>query len=93
MYQKISTYGLKVGRLGMETARLFVKKGELYPPKMETLPVFKSTCLSIVNDVKTGAWTNWKLRNVFSAGVVGLETASLFLVGEIIGRQSLIGYK
>lgn len=79
MYRlNLSQSAIDLGRAGLETAKAIIKRGDLYPPNLETLPEFKKVCSGVVTDVRYGNWESWKLRDVAKAGILGLETISLF---------------
>jgi Mitochondrial ATP synthase g subunit len=66
--------------------------GRLLPPALDTLPAARAATAGIVSSVRSGAFRAWTVRDVMRGTVLAAECASVFIVGEMIGRRSFIGY-
>lgn len=67
-------------------------KVELAFPGPSEWPQVMSGFSKVVKSAKTGAFANLTVKEGAKNALVFIEVASLFYVGEIIGRGSIIGY-
>ena len=66
---------------------------ELIPPSPSQWPEIKAGANKALSTLKSGQWMQKTTREGFQNVLVGLEIGCWFIVGEIIGRRSIVGYK
>lgn len=84
--QKPVVYNLKVA--GEIAKQVYTKEGMSFP----TGEQFNQAQQTVKNYLNVNAWKGLTVRDFAKGGVVFAEIYTFFLVGEIIGRRSLIGY-
>ena len=67
-------------------------KVELAFPGPSEWPAVSKGFSKVLKSAQTGAFVNLTVREAAKNVIVAVEIATFFYVGEIIGRQSLIGY-
>lgn len=67
-------------------------KVEMAFPGPSEWPQVANGFSKVVKSAKTGAFANLTVKEAAKNTLVFIEVASLFYVGEIIGRGSIIGY-
>lgn len=67
-------------------------KVELAPPKPSDWPLIRKELMSLKDKAFSGKFLDLTVKEAVANGLVAVEIAMWFYVGEIIGRRSLIGY-
>ncbi|KAI9475820.1 MAG: mitochondrial ATP synthase g subunit-domain-containing protein [Benjaminiella poitrasii] len=84
--QKPIVYNTKVA---MEVAKqVYTKEGMAFPTGAQ----FSEAQQSLQNSLKIKNLKNLSFADVAKGGVVLAEIYTFFLIGEIVGRRSLVGY-
>ena len=65
---------------------------ELAPPKPSEWPLIKKGFLNLKEKAFSGKFLDLTVKEAAANGLVAVEIAMWFYIGEIIGRRSLIGY-
>ena len=68
-------------------------KVELVPPNPAQWPEVKKGFSQVFQSAVTGKFLNLTVKEASKKVLVGVEIACWFVVGEMIGRRSIIGYK
>lgn len=68
-------------------------KVELAPPNPAQWPEVKKGFSQVFQSAVTGKFLNLTVKEATKKMLVGVEIACWFIVGEMIGRRSIIGYK
>ena len=68
-------------------------KVELGPPTPAQWPEVKEGFTKLFSSAVTGRFLDLSVKEATKKGLVGIEIACWFFVGEMIGRKSIIGYK
>jgi F-type H+-transporting ATPase subunit g len=66
---------------------------ELAPPGLSQWPEIKQGLQKVYKTTITGKFVEKPMREILQNGLVGLEILGWFIIGEMIGRRSIIGYK
>ncbi|KAJ3375999.1 ATP synthase subunit G atp20 [Allomyces arbusculus] len=75
-----------------EVAKQVYTKNNLQPPAMATMQEAQSIASSLAKSVMQGAHKTWTKTDVQKGAVLAGEAITFFLIGEVVGRRSLIGY-
>ena len=76
-----------------EATKEWWRREKLGPPSLDQWPEARSVFNQLYADIMSGAFRNYTGKDVFNGAKLGAEVVGFFLVGEMIGRRSLIGYK
>ncbi|XP_003386054.1 PREDICTED: ATP synthase subunit g, mitochondrial-like [Amphimedon queenslandica] len=65
---------------------------ELDPPRPSQWPEIQRGLAKVAHTARTGAFLNKPMKEVVQQSLVGFDIFCWFIVGEMIGRWSIIGY-
>jgi F-type H+-transporting ATPase subunit g len=65
---------------------------QLQPPRLEQWPEARQQYRELLQLYSSGAYKHWTMRELFQKSWVAIEIFGFFIIGEILGRRSLIGY-
>ncbi|ORZ34050.1 mitochondrial ATP synthase g subunit-domain-containing protein [Catenaria anguillulae PL171] len=80
------------GKVGGEIAKQVYHAEKLAPPTQAMLGEAQAVGLQLVQSVRQGAYKKWSQKDMIKGAVLAGEAFTFFLLGEIVGRRSLIGY-
>ncbi|KAJ1507392.1 hypothetical protein HMI54_004243 [Coelomomyces lativittatus] len=78
-------------KVAMEVGKLVFKDRPL--PTLSTFPEFQLQLQSLKHSIQQGHYKQWKMNEVMKGMVLTGEALTFFILGEMIGRRSIIGYK
>ncbi|XP_046854276.1 ATP synthase subunit g, mitochondrial-like [Xenia sp. Carnegie-2017] len=92
---KIGMKGLELGKRSRPHLSTFwsTAKVELAPPMPSQFPLIQKSFVNVKNSLVKGKFLNLTMKEAASNTLVGVEIFFWFIVGEMIGRRSIIGYK
>ncbi|KAG0197612.1 hypothetical protein BGX28_008878 [Mortierella sp. GBA30] len=83
-------YNAKVA--GQIAKQVYVREG-MAPPSAAQIETAKDRALKFIWDARSiNTWKNISKDQYMKAGLVAVEAYAFFMVGEIVGRRSLVGY-
>ncbi len=65
---------------------------ELAPPMPSEFPAIQKSFINIKNSLVKGKFLNLTMKEAAANTLVGVEIFCWFIVGEMIGRKSIVGY-
>ena len=65
---------------------------EMAPPMPSEFPLIKKSFVNLKNSLVKGKFLNMTTKEAAANTLVGVEIFFWFIVGEMIGRKSVIGY-
>ncbi|KAG9066305.1 hypothetical protein KI688_001528 [Linnemannia hyalina] len=83
-------YNAKVA--GQVAKQVYIREG-MAPPSVAQIETARDAALKFIWDARQAkTWRNISKTQFLNAGLVAAEAYAFFMVGEIIGRRSLVGY-
>ncbi|KAI9178960.1 hypothetical protein H9P43_005622 [Blastocladiella emersonii ATCC 22665] len=80
------------GKVVAEVGKQVYHAEKLAPPALATLAEAQTVATNLVQAVRSGAFKKWSNQDLVKGSILAGEALTFFLLGEIVGRRSLIGY-
>ena len=80
-------------RVAWEATKTVWKKEALGPPSMAQAGEAQKQLLTGLNTIRTLKFLDWTVHEAAKKALAGFHVVAFFVVGEIVGRRSLVGYK
>jgi F-type H+-transporting ATPase subunit g len=75
-----------------ELAKEVYLREQMQPPRMSQWAEAKQQFRELLQTYSSGAYKQWTMKELFQRSLVAVEVAGFFIIGEMIGRRSIIGY-
>lgn len=89
IWQQVLTGGRVVGHIAREVA----VKEQFGPPSMSELGQAQQELQQAIKTARTLRFMDYTVGQAVQKLAAGFSVVSFFIVGEIIGRRSIIGYR
>ena len=80
-------------RVAWSVAKTVWQKEALGPPPLAKLPEAQKQLVAGLNTVRTLKFLDWTVKEAAAKALAGFHVVAFFVVGEMVGRRSIVGYK
>jgi F-type H+-transporting ATPase subunit g len=79
-------------KVAAELMKQVYVREQMQLPKIEQWPEAKKQWQELLHIYSSGAYREWTLKELLQRSLVAAEIMGFFVIGEMIGRRSIIGY-
>ena len=80
-------------RVAWEVTKTVWTKEALGPPPLAKFGEAQKQLLAGINTVRTLKFLDWTVHEAAKKALAGFHIVAFFVVGEMVGRRSIVGYK